>query len=492
MQLSIRRPRATRTGVCVAALTLAAGAALFEVASARMPGVPAGATMISATEWRSLSSKGQLGPNVTFLSEHPAAPPASEERLELISESDGEVHEIHFLSDAELDADIAKFSSLFSSQANQQIIHRVLAPHAGAQAANAAEPGADGLRATNESLANDIANGKTSGTPSIWGKGPPAGSGCGTGVIGWGNGSDISGNKHHVTYSADGIHKHFQWPLKRFTPCVKDQAKRGTCTQFAVVGATEEVIAEKYGVWSDFSEQASAAQDKIFWKPSITGAESAQLLLDNSQNGYVIPFEKAWDYNGARKGTKATPPGVPAGATSAGQCIGYHEFCSNSSGEGKYVCAVLGGSRVTCAFATQVPNDHQGARILSYASLYDSASPSGSFDLARSFLAMGYPVVFEGDVADHFNVPGGYLKAPMLGPHKRDGHAYNIVGYISNKALHDKIPNAPPAGGGGYFIIRNSWGVSYGDRGYGYMPVVWATKYVNAILTVIDAQLLNS
>jgi C1A family cysteine protease len=47
----------------------------------------------------------------------------------------------------------------------------------------------------------------------------------------------------------------------------------------------------------------------------------------------------------------------------------------------------------------------------------------------------------------------------------------HVVGYLSNTDLLKKIPTAPPGAGGGYFIIKNSWGACDGDAGYKYMPV---------------------
>lgn len=50
-----------------------------------------------------------------------------------------------------------------------------------------------------------------------------------------------------------------------------------------------------------------------------------------------------------------------------------------------------------------------------------------------------------------------------------DGHAVALVGY-------GKGQNFP---GGGYFIFRNSWGTTFGDQGYGYMPFDYVQKYAN-------------
>jgi C1A family cysteine protease len=74
-------------------------------------------------------------------------------------------------------------------------------------------------------------------------------------------------------------------------------------------------------------------------------------------------------------------------------------------------------------------------------------------------LAEGYPFVF-GLLIDDFKPDAkGFLKRPTstkgLG-----GHAMCCVGYIDAKKV---------------FIIRNSWGTSWGDKGYGYVPYDWLT-----------------
>jgi len=53
-----------------------------------------------------------------------------------------------------------------------------------------------------------------------------------------------------------------------------------------------------------------------------------------------------------------------------------------------------------------------------------------------------------------------------------DGHSVALVGY--------KKSNLFP--GGGYFIIRNSWGSNWGEEGYAYMPFEYVAKYANDLL----------
>ena len=48
----------------------------------------------------------------------------------------------------------------------------------------------------------------------------------------------------------------------------------------------------------------------------------------------------------------------------------------------------------------------------------------------------------------------------------KGGHAIAIVGY----GLDESIP------GGGYFMIKNSWGADCGDQGYQYMPFNYCTR----------------
>lgn len=80
----------------------------------------------------------------------------------------------------------------------------------------------------------------------------------------------------------------------------------------------------------------------------------------------------------------------------------------------------------------------------------------------------GYQSSFSGDV------PGAF---PMPGPQEPIawGHAVAAVGYDDNIAIKNlQYPNAPAAKGA--LLIRNSWDVTFGNQGYGWIPYDYVLK----------------
>jgi len=75
----------------------------------------------------------------------------------------------------------------------------------------------------------------------------------------------------------------------------------------------------------------------------------------------------------------------------------------------------------------------------------------------RAVLAEGFPVVFGMNIYDSFYDVGPDGKVPIPGPSEsaNGGHAMLIVGYNMNER---------------YYIVRNSWGTDWGDKGYLYIP----------------------
>ncbi|MEH7210069.1 C1 family peptidase [Priestia megaterium] len=85
----------------------------------------------------------------------------------------------------------------------------------------------------------------------------------------------------------------------------------------------------------------------------------------------------------------------------------------------------------------------------------------------QTALAEGLPVaigfmVYES--FESFNVAEtGIVPMPKAGEQELGGHAVLVVGY---KQINGKL----------HFIIRNSWGTDWGDKGYCYMPVEFFDK----------------
>jgi C1A family cysteine protease len=83
----------------------------------------------------------------------------------------------------------------------------------------------------------------------------------------------------------------------------------------------------------------------------------------------------------------------------------------------------------------------------------------------KRFTAAGIPAMFGFTVYDSIYdaEQTGEIPFPTQNNSIIGGHAVAIAGYDDNMQL----PNAPTKGA---FIIRNSWGTSFGDEGYCYLP----------------------
>jgi C1A family cysteine protease len=82
-----------------------------------------------------------------------------------------------------------------------------------------------------------------------------------------------------------------------------------------------------------------------------------------------------------------------------------------------------------------------------------------NLDQMKQCLINGYPFVFGIDVYESFELDSvvntGVILMPKEGEKKLGGHALMCCGFLVDK---------------GVFIVRNSWGVSWGQGGYGYLP----------------------
>lgn len=88
-----------------------------------------------------------------------------------------------------------------------------------------------------------------------------------------------------------------------------------------------------------------------------------------------------------------------------------------------------------------------------------------SLEQFKKCLIEGYPIVFGFNVYSSFEsqevVETGIMPMPKEGEELLGGHAVCAVGFDDNKQV---------------FIVRNSWGDSWGDKGYFYMPYSFITN----------------
>lgn len=102
----------------------------------------------------------------------------------------------------------------------------------------------------------------------------------------------------------------------------------------------------------------------------------------------------------------------------------------------------------------------------------------------KQAIAAGNPVVIGFTVYPWFESPDVHgVCHPVAGQPVLGGHCVEIVGYF---VLHSLTGDYKV-----YAIIRNSWGTSWGDKGYCYIPMAWLCNYYNAddfwVITQVEA-----
>ncbi len=272
----------------------------------------------------------------------------------------------------------------------------------------------------------------------------------------------------------------YWFPLKNFISPVKNQGGRGTCWAFTAIGALESRERVQNNNPANLSEQFLVNKVKEDWdsdddNDGYWSEEALRLAVDNGQN---FPSEAGWTYNRSL----ARPNN-----SYANSCNGYTGDCSDTSHQSRRVCTDLlfgdycsyvtvkyNGAGVAASHSSQIWKNGETFNLENYRLLLSQGHViMASFPVYRGFMD---DVTVNGVVSNYSQTQLDNKGNQISGSY--GNHAVQIVGFLSNSDLG--TPGSPAnVGGGGYFIIKNSWGCGAGDGGYYYIPA----DYVSSIFT---------
>ncbi|HZJ08194.1 MAG TPA: C1 family peptidase, partial [Trueperaceae bacterium] len=243
----------------------------------------------------------------------------------------------------------------------------------------------------------------------------------------------------------------------------------------------------------NLSEQFLVNKVKEDWAESdftdgYFAERAANLAVDEGQ---ALPNEGGWTYN-----PSPNRPNVADGtaAAYANSCNPYGTgpnagTCSDTSHQSRRVCSTF--IFTVCGYATV----NFGGPGVASSRAYQVWANGQSFDLNRYrlLLSQGYVLMASFPVYKGFmddvgadGVVSNYARtrldaagAEVAGSY--GGHAVQIVGFLSNEEMSKPGRTPVNIGGGGYFIIKNSWGCGAGDGGYYYVPADYISGLFNSL-----------
>lgn len=226
--------------------------------------------------------------------------------------------------------------------------------------------------------------------------------------------------------------------IQSFGLAVRDQGSRGTCSVFALTFLLE------YAYDSRLNSGFSALSEEYlnYVAHLVLGTSGDGGFFDQLDNGYQV-WGMATATEEPYQTTKVSSIQqslLDAGALWTRFQVDYVKSWDNTKGA----------------------SQNQLDSVIAY---LDANSPVAFGGWWPTSSAWGTSTV---DGVDVMNVPDLSKKSTEV----FDGHSVGLVGYCKSTDFD----------GGGYFVFRNSWGSTWGDSGYGYMPFQYVLDYANDLV----------